>query len=95
MKEKLMELEQLMREVKTKMSELDKIGFHICAVYVDTLGSSVHFYNGLLDVLEELEIAPEYDDEPVAGWKRIKTGHDDIMLEQYERNDEPFKRRAQ
>jgi len=97
MKEKLMELEMLMREVRVKMEELREMGIYILSANVGTKyqGYRINYLYGLPDIAEELGLNTSEETSSIEGHKCLCATHNGIEFAQWKFDDKPYKRRAQ
>lgn len=98
MKEKLAELESLMRQVREKMDELEKTGFTVLDVIINRSDPQyeINLHNGLPEMVDELSMeSATYSPAGVPGWKMIAAVHDGIGLSQFARENKPFARRGE
>lgn len=93
MKEKLMELEMLMRSVRAKMEELRDIGVTILSVMVTDNDDqyNIQFSNAIQDAAEEFGIDTElvnYDKDP--GWSYLRANHEGVSMQQWQYKADRF-----
>lgn len=86
MKEKLMELEMLMRSVRAKMEEMEEMGVEIVSVDVSAVGRpySINLYNAITEISDELGVDTEPDTSDDPDWRGLKVNHNGVMIVQWE-----------